>query len=162
VVLGLQSSAAGVLTGVAATAAALVLLLAVLVGSHGRRRRGRGVLARAGDRLTDALKRPVALGVLDEVADVVRAGRYTQNLAAALRENSTQLKRMVADKIRDDPSTSRLYLLPFHERLIDQASDVALRMVLEILADPRTDELVSDILRDNLHQIRDAIRSRMP
>ena len=31
-------------------------------------------------------------------------------------------------------------------------------MLLEVLADPRTDELVSDILRDNVEQLRQAVR----
>jgi hypothetical protein len=33
-----------------------------------------------------------------------------------------------------------------------------LRVLLEVLADPRTDELVSDLLRDNIDQIRAAVR----
>jgi hypothetical protein len=33
-------------------------------------------------------------------------------------------------------------------------------VLLEVLADPRTDELVSDLLRDNIEQIRQAVRER--
>ena len=33
-------------------------------------------------------------------------------------------------------------------------------MLLEVLADPRTDELVSDVLRDNIEQIRQAVREQ--
>ena len=33
-------------------------------------------------------------------------------------------------------------------------------MILEVLADPRTDELVSDLLRENLVQLREAVHSR--
>jgi hypothetical protein len=33
-------------------------------------------------------------------------------------------------------------------------------VVFEMLADPRTDELISDLLRDNLTQIRQAIEER--
>src|SRR5947199_6043009 len=67
---------------------------------------------------------------------------------------------MVAEKIRDDPTAGRLYLVPFHQRIIETASDTTLRVILEILADPRTDELVSDMLRDNITQIRQAVRER--
>jgi hypothetical protein len=49
-------------------------------------------------------------------------------------------------------------LIPFHDRLITEASETALRVVLDVLADPRTDELFSDLLRDNLAQIRAAVR----
>ncbi len=44
--------------------------------------------------------------------------------------------------------------------MIEQVSDTTLRVILEILADPRTDELVSDMLRDNITQIRQAVRER--
>ena len=115
---------------------------------------------RASDRVVDVVKRPITIAVLDEVADVLRTGHYTRNIAAAIEENRTELKEMVAEKIRDDPSAGRIYLVPFHDRLIEQISDTTLRVILEILADPRTDELVSDILRDNITQIRQAVRAR--
>ena len=67
---------------------------------------------------------------------------------------------MVAEKIRDDPTAGRLYLVPFHDRIIETASETTLRVILEVLADPRTDELVSDMLRDNITQIRAAVRAR--
>jgi voltage-gated potassium channel len=98
--------------------------------------------------------------VLDEVASVLQTGHYTRNIAAALEENRIELKQMVAEKIRDDPTAGRIYLVPFHERLIEQISETTLRVILEILADPRTDELVSDMLRDNITQIRQAVRER--
>jgi voltage-gated potassium channel len=94
------------------------------------------------------------------VADVLRTGHYTRNIAAAIEENRLELKQMVAEKIRDDPTAGRIYLVPFHDRLIEQVSDTTLRVILEILGDPRTDELVSDMLRDNITQIRQAVRER--
>ena len=57
---------------------------------------------------------------------------------------------MVAEKIKEDPTAGRINMVPFHDRLIDLASEATLRVILEVLADPRTDELVSDMLRDNL------------
>jgi len=114
----------------------------------------------ASDRVVDAVKRPVTIAVLDEVAAVLQTGHYTRNIAAALEENRDELKQMVAEKLREDPTAGRLYLIPFHDRIIEQASETTLRVILEILADPRTDELVSDMLRDNLVQIRQAVRER--
>jgi hypothetical protein len=108
----------------------------------------------------DTIKRPVTIAVLDEVADVLRTGHYTRNIASALQENHNEIKAMVAEKIKDDPTAGRINLVPFHDRIIDLASETALRVILEVLADPRTDELVSDMLRDNLTQIRQAVRAR--
>ena len=118
------------------------------------------MINRAADRVVDVVKRPVTIAVLDEVAAVLKTGHYTRNIASAIEENRVELKQMVAEKIRDDPTAGRLYFVPFHERIIDTASETTLRVILEILSDPRTDELVSDMLRDNLTQIRQAVRER--
>lgn len=142
--------------------------LAVLAGFLSRWLIGRGLrepfvvrlINHASDRVVDSVKKPITIAVLDEVASVLQTGHYTRNIASALEENRNELKQMVAEKIRDDPTAGRIYLVPFHDRLIEQVSETTLRVILEILADPRTDELVSDMLRDNLSQIRQAVRAQ--
>jgi predicted ATPase len=96
----------------------------------------------------------------DEVAEVLRSGHYTRNIASALQENHEEIKTMFAEKIKQDPTARHIGLLPFHDRIINEASETTLRVLLEVLADPRTDELVSDLLRDNITQIRMAVRAR--
>ena len=118
------------------------------------------LINRASERVVDVIKRPITIAVLDEVAEVLRTGHYTRNIASALRENHDEIKQMVAEKIKDDPTTGRIGLLPFHDRLIDEVTETTLRVILEVLIDPRTDELVSDMLRDNITQIRAAVRER--
>ena len=147
---------------------AALVLLAVLAGVVGRYLIRRGLreplvvrlINRASDRVVDVVKRPITLAVLDEVASVLQSGHYTRNIAAALEENREEIKQMVAEKIKTDPTASRINFVPFHDRLIEQASETTLRVLLEVLADPRTDELVSDLLRDNITQIRRAVRER--
>jgi hypothetical protein len=143
-----------------------VIVLAVLAAVLGRMLIGRGLrepfvvraINRASDRVVEVVKRPITIAVLDEVASVLQTGHYTRNIAAALEENRLELKQMVSEKIRDDPTVGRIYLVPFHDRLIEEVSETTLRVILGILADPRTDELVSDLLRDNITQIRRAVR----
>jgi hypothetical protein len=142
-----------------------VALIAGLVGRFFVRRGLRTpfvvrLINRTSGQMIDMIKEPITIAVLDEVADVLRSGHYTRNVASALRENGPQLKGMVAEKIKQDPTTRRIGLLPFHDKLIAEASETVLRVVLSILADPRTDELVSDILRDNIDQLRGAVRQR--
>jgi hypothetical protein len=145
-----------------------VVALSVVAGIVGRHFVRRGIrepfvvrlINRASDRVVDAVKRPVTIAVLDEVADVLRTGHYTRNIASALRENREEIKQMVAEKIKEDPTAGAINYLPFHDRLIEQVSDTTLRVILEVLADPRTDELISDLLRDNIDQIRRALRER--
>ena len=115
---------------------------------------------RASERIVAVIKRPITIAVLDEVADVLATGHYTRNLAAALHENHSEIRQMLAEKIKQDPTTKRIALLPFHQRLVDEVTDTTLRVVMELLLDPRTDELVSDALRDNITQIRAAVKAR--
>jgi hypothetical protein len=105
----------------------------------------------------EVLKKPVTAAVLEEVAAVLRTGRYAQNIARALEENRTELRQMVLDKIRADPAAGRLRHVPFHDEIIGSVTDTTIRVVLEMLADPRTDEMISDSLRENLTQIRRAV-----
>lgn len=116
------------------------------------------LINQARDRVVDAVKQPITVAMLDQVAAVLKTGSYTRNIASALEENREELKQMVTEKIRNDPTAGRIRMLPFHERVIEAASDTTLRVIFEILADPRTDELIADLLRDNLTQLRQAVR----
>jgi len=149
-------------------AVAAFVVVSVLAGLLSRALIRRGIrepmvirmINRTSDKLVDIIKRPITIAVLDEVADVLQTGNYTANIAAALRENHQQIKELVAEKIKQDPTARRIGLLPFHDRIIDEASETTLRVILDVLGDPRTHELVSDILRDNITQIRQTLRDR--
>jgi hypothetical protein len=118
------------------------------------------LLSRFSSALVEAIKEPITLAVLDEVADVLRSGHYTRNVAAALEENRTYLRAMVLEKVKQDRTVGRLSALPFHDSVVQAATDTTLRVLLEIMADPRTDELVGDILRENIEQIQADIHAK--
>jgi hypothetical protein len=105
----------------------------------------------------DVLKKPVTVAVLDEVSAVLKTGRYAQNISRALTDNRDELRQLVLDKIKADPAAGRLKRVPFHDEIIGAVTDTAIRVVLEMLADPRTDEMIADSLRENLDQIRAAV-----
>jgi hypothetical protein len=110
----------------------------------------------------DVLKKPVTVAVLDEVVAVLRTGRYAQNISRALADNRTELRQMVLDKIKADPTAGRLKRIPFHDEIVGTVTDTTIRVVLEMLADPRTDEMIADTLRENIDQIRTAVRADEP
>jgi hypothetical protein len=112
------------------------------------------------DRAVQVVKRPITIMVLDEVADVIQSGRYTQNIAAALAENHNELAELVAEKVRRDPNLRVVGRLPGYHLIVTEVADTTLRVVVEMLGDPRMDELVADLLRNNLEQIRRAVRER--
>ena len=145
---------------------ALLVLLSVTAAFLGRMLISRGrrepyvvrTINRASERVVNVIKRPITIAVLDEVADVLRSGHYTRNVASALQENHNEIKAMIREKVMADPVAARsIGLLPFHERLLEEVTEASLRVIMAVLQDPRTDELVSDILRDNLTQIRTAV-----
>ncbi|UFS94836.1 ion transporter [Nocardia huaxiensis] len=107
--------------------------------------------------IVETIKRPVTMAVLDEVAEVLRTGHYTRNIANALEENRGEMDQMILELIRADPQLGRVRYLPFHEEIIRGIADASFRIVFQVLADPRTDELVADVLRENIDQMRDAV-----
>jgi len=112
------------------------------------------------DRVVRLVKRPITIMVLDEVADVIQTGHYTRNIADALIENREELKRLVADKVRGDPNVRLIGRLPGYDTVVSEVSETTLRVLIEMLGDPRMDELASDLLRNNLQQIKQAVRDR--
>ncbi|WP_020649758.1 ion transporter [Solimonas variicoloris] len=107
--------------------------------------------------IVDSISDAVTVAVLDEVADVLGRGTYTRNIARALKENEKDLRAMVFEKLANDPRASRLSRLPFYRDISEALVDAGFRIVEEVLADPRTDELVADIMRENLTQLRTAV-----
>ncbi|NEW36358.1 ion transporter [Nocardia cyriacigeorgica] len=115
------------------------------------------VINRSVGTIVETIKKPVTMAVLDEVAHALRAGHYTQNIAAALEENRKELDEMIVELIKNDPQAGRVRYLPFHDDIIRLVADTVFRILFQFLDDPRTDELVSDLLRENIDQIRDAL-----
>lgn len=111
-------------------------------------------------RAIDLVKRPITVAVLDEVADVIQTGHYTRNISDALVENHAELKALVAEKVRQDPNVRLVGRVPGYSVVVDTVSETTLRVLVEMLGDPRMDELVSDLLRNNIQQIKRAVRER--
>lgn len=112
------------------------------------------------DRVIRLVKRPITIMVLDEVADVIQTGHYTRNIADALIENHDEVKQLVAEKVRRDPNVRLIGLLPGYSTVVSEVSETTMRVLIEMLGDPRMDELISDLLRNNLQQIKKAVRDR--
>ncbi len=112
------------------------------------------------DRLVGVVKRPITIMVLDEVADVIQTGHYTRNISDALIENHDELKRLVTEKVRQDPNVKLIGRIPGYDAVVGEVTETTLRVLIAMLDDPRMDEVVSDLLRNNLQQIKLAVRAR--
>ena len=118
------------------------------------------LLSRFKGAIVESISSAVTVAVLEEVAQVLQKGTYTANISRALEANQPQLRAMITEKLRDDPQAGRLRRLPFYDEIVSSVVDASLRVVEEVLKDPRTDELVADMLRENLQQIREAVQQR--
>ncbi len=116
------------------------------------------------NRIRDAIVRSISgavtVAVLDEVAAVLAKGTYTENISRALKENEHEVRAMIMEKLKQDRQAGRLSRLPFYDEIVSGVVDAGLRVVEEVLRDPRTDELVADMLRENLHQLSTAIAAQ--
>ena len=118
------------------------------------------LLSRLAYKVLGVIKRPLTIVVLDEVAAVIQTGKYTKNISDALLENHDELKALVAEKVREDPNARIVSKLPGYDTIVSEASETVMRVIIEMLSDPRMDELVADLLRNNMQQIRTAVRQK--
>lgn len=109
--------------------------------------------------IVESISSAVTVAVLNEVQEVLANGQYARNIARALAENQDELRAMIAEKLRDDPQAGKLSRLPFARDVTEAIIDSALRVVEQVLQDPRTDELIADMIRENLEQIRTAVQA---
>lgn len=116
------------------------------------------LLERLSRPLVQAIKQPVTIAVMDEVVKVLETGNYPQNLAQSLGENRVLLRTIVAEKLREDPQTGRLKKLPFHDEVVNSVVDTSMRVILDVLTDPRIDAFFAEVVRENRDQIREAIK----
>lgn len=105
-----------------------------------------------------AIKKPITVAVLDEVVRVLEAGHYPRNIARSLSEDKATLRAIVVEKLKEDPQAGRLSALPFHDEIVRSVVDTVMRVTLDVLHDPRTDQFVNDVVRENSQQIREAVR----
>ena len=91
-----------------------------------------------------------------ELDSYQRAARLvlTHHLVTATFPDRSALAtvRRWATELRED------LLATFGYRL--EVTETTMRVLMEMLDDPRTDELISDLLRENLEQIKQAVRDR--
>lgn len=98
--------------------------------------------------------------ILNEVAEVLGKGTYTKNVARALEAHGDDITTTVKDKLHDDPSLGRLQRLPFFDDIVGASAQVTQRIIIEFLEDPRTDDLVAEILRENIEQLQQAVMAK--
>jgi hypothetical protein len=62
--------------------------------------------------------------------------------------------------VKDDPEVGAVKHLPFFDAMVATSSQVTQRILIDLLRDPRMDQLVKDIIKQNVEQIRAAVQDR--
>lgn len=104
-----------------------------------------------------AIKKPITVAVMDEVVKVIGTGSFPRNIARSLGENQPLLREIVTEKLKDDPQAGRLSRMPFHDEIVQTVVDTTMRVMVEVLTDPRMDAFVAEVVQDNAEQIRTAV-----
>lgn len=106
-----------------------------------------------------AIKKPITVAVLDEVVKVIGTGSFPRNIARSLGDNRELLRSIVTEKLREDELAGRLSRMPFHDEIVRTVVDTTMRVVVDVLTDPRMDAFVAEVVRDNAGQIRTAVEA---
>lgn len=116
-------------------------------------RRFRNVIVEViGDALT--------LRVLDMTLDVLRKGQYTENMASHLEAHGDEMLEIIIDRVKNDEKLGRIRHVPFFDDVVATSSRVTQRILIDLLRDPRMDQMVKDIIDQNVSQIREAVREK--
>lgn len=102
----------------------------------------------------------ITVKVLDETLAVLQKGEYTRNLADAMEKHGDDMMAIIAEKVKQDPEIGAVRHLPFFDALVATSSKVTQRLLIDLLRDPRMDQMVKDIIRQNVAQIRSDVAKR--
>lgn len=104
-----------------------------------------------------AIKTPITVAVLDEVVKVISTGHFPRTIARSLGDNQAVLRSIVTEKVKQDPQAGRLKALPFHDEIVQGVVDTSMRVIVDVLTDPRMDAFVAGLVQENALQIREAV-----
>ncbi|MEK6975770.1 MAG: ion transporter [Candidatus Thermoplasmatota archaeon] len=144
-----------------------VIRVAVIVSRFGRaadRAFGQGftrrILLRFKTTIVETVGDAITVKVLDETLAVLQKGDYTANLANALEKHGDDMMAIITEKVKADPEVGAVRHLPFFEPMVATTSKVTQRILIDLLRDPRMDQMVKDIIRQNVEQIRVEVAKR--
>lgn len=120
----------------------------------------RRLLVRFKATIVETLGDAITVKVLDETLGVLQKGSYTKNLADAMERHGDDMMAIVTEKVKQDPEVGAVRHLPFFDTVVQTTSKVTQRILIDLLRDPRMDQMVKDIIRLNVEQIRAEVAKR--
>ncbi len=102
----------------------------------------------------------VTLRVLDQTLAVLQKGEYTRNLADALETHGDAMTALAVEKVKADEEVGAIRHVPFFDVAVATSAKVTQRILVDLLRDPRMDQMVKDIIANNVRQIRAEVAKR--
>lgn len=106
------------------------------------------------DSLVDTVSGAVTIRVLDETEAVLLKGQYAKNLADAIDARGDEILKIVVEKVSADPKLGRVRHIPFFDDIVGTSSKITQRIMVDLLRDNRMGEMIRDIIKQNIMQIR--------
>lgn len=117
-------------------------------------------VARAKAVAVESVADAVTLRVLDQTLAVLQKGEYTRNLADTLEAHGDDMMAIVTEKVKADPEVGAIRHVPFFDVAVATSAKVTQRILVDLLRDPRMDQMVKDIIAHNVRQIRAEVAKR--
>lgn len=112
------------------------------------------------DVIVEVIGDAVTVRVLDMTLDVLQKGEYTRNLADHMERHGDEMMAIIVEKVKTDEQLGRIRHVPFFDDLVATSSRVTQRLLVDLLRDPRMDQMVKDVIKQNVEQIRAAVREK--
>lgn len=110
--------------------------------------------------IVEVVSDAVTVRVMDMTLDVLQKGEYTKNMADHLEAHGDEMMEIIMERVKEDPKIGRIKRVPFFDEVVATSSRVTQRLIIDLLRDPRMDQMVKDIIRQNVQQIRQAVREK--
>lgn len=120
----------------------------------------RRILLRFKGLIVETVGDAITVKVLDETLAVLQKGAYTTNLADALEKHGDEMLAIITEKVKQDPEVGAVRHVPFFDTVVATSSKVTQRILIDLLRDPRMDQMVKDIIQLNVEQIRSEVAKR--
>ncbi len=118
------------------------------------------LLTRFKSLIVEVIGDAVTVRVMDMTLDVLQKGEYAKNLADHLESNGDDMMQIIVEKVKSDPAIGKVRHVPFFDDLVATSSRVSQRLVIDLLRDPRMDDMIKDVIRQNLQQMRAAVAEK--
>lgn len=108
--------------------------------------------------ITETVADAVTIRVMDMTLEVLQKGEYAKNMADHLEAHGDDMMAIIHERVKEDPKIGKVRHIPFFDDIVESTSRVTLRLSIDLLRDDRMDQMIKDVIKQNVEQIRSAVK----